>query len=145
MVELRPKGQEHMMGLPGVVCGKISEVNMAEILIRYSWGMNVEYQKWSATSAAKCSSEIVPKIRSKIMLRQTIGKQRSLTKMLRFPEKSEGRELTVRMTCRRSPEATNASEKSVVESFSFLGKFSTSIAGIFPHKETPDENSSIPF
>ena len=45
MVDLRPNGQEHMLGLPGVVCGKINEVNMAEILIRYSWGINEEYQK----------------------------------------------------------------------------------------------------
>lgn len=53
---------------------------------RYSIGMKAEYQKWRAISAAWASSATFPRMRSKTMLRQTIGRLISLMRMLRLPE-----------------------------------------------------------
>jgi hypothetical protein len=75
----------------------------------------------------------------------------SLSKIVRLPEYVDGRPFTVLKTWRKSPEATNklsggtrhhktsvdapikAKEKSFFSFFSFLARFITSVAGVFPH------------
>ena len=59
---------------------------IADNEVRYSEGMNAEYQKCRAISAAIVLSGVVPRIRSMMILRQMIGTLWSFNRILRFPE-----------------------------------------------------------